>query len=54
MFTAFLFLGMGVGFLLDELVVGLFVGMGLGFLAMAIVRGIGMSKARAGGDEGKR
>ncbi|MBU0731336.1 hypothetical protein KKC88_00470 [Patescibacteria group bacterium] len=30
-------LGMGVGFLIDNLVGGMFVGLGLGFLAFAIV-----------------
>jgi len=33
-----IFIGMGIGFATDELVVGLFIGLGVGFLAMAIVR----------------
>jgi hypothetical protein len=33
-----LFIGMGVGFLTDELVAGLFIGMGGGFLVMIILR----------------
>ena len=33
-----LFIGMGVGFLIDELVAGLFIGLGVGFLIMLIVR----------------
>lgn len=31
------FTGMGIGFALDNLVVGLFIGIGVGFVAMAIV-----------------
>lgn len=33
-----IFLGMGVGFLFDQLVAGIFLGMGAGFLAMAIFK----------------
>ena len=33
-----LFIGMGIGFLIDELVAGLFIGLGVGFLIMLIVR----------------
>ena len=33
-----LFIGMGFGFLIDELVAGLFIGLGGGFLIMLIVR----------------
>ena len=33
-----LFIGMGVGFLIDELVAGLFIGLGVGFVIMLIVR----------------
>lgn len=36
LFVAFMFIGMGIGFFLDNIPPGLFVGMGLGFLAMAI------------------
>ena len=36
-FVGCMFIGMGVGFLLNHLVVGLFVGMGVGFLGMGIV-----------------
>jgi len=33
-----LFIGMGIGFAVDELVAGLFIGLGVGFLIMLIVR----------------
>ena len=33
-----LFIGMGVGFLIDQLVGGIFLGLGLGFLGMALVK----------------
>ena len=33
-----LFIGMGIGFLVDELVAGMFIGLGSGFLAMLILR----------------
>jgi uncharacterized membrane protein len=33
-----LFLGMGVGFLFDQLTAGMFIGMGAGFVAMTIVK----------------
>lgn len=33
-----LFIGMGIGFLIGELVAGLFIGLGAGFLLMAISR----------------
>ncbi len=36
-----LFIGMGLGFFLDQLVGGIFVGLGAGFLAMALARGMG-------------
>ena len=36
-FVGCMFIGMGVGFLLNHLVVRLFVGMGVGFLGMGIV-----------------
>ena len=32
-----LLLGMGVGFLIDELVAGLFIGLGSGFIVMALM-----------------
>jgi hypothetical protein len=35
-----LFIGMGVGFLIDELVAGLFIGLGAGFLIMLIIRAV--------------
>ena len=35
-----LFIGMGVGFLIDELVAGLFIGLGAGFLLMLIIRAV--------------
>ncbi len=31
-----IFLGMGFGFLLDELVAGMFIGLGIGFLGMLL------------------
>ena len=33
-----LFIGMGIGFAVDELVAGLFIGLGAGFLIMIILR----------------
>ena len=33
-----LFVGMGIGFITDQLVGGLFLGLGLGFLGMALTR----------------
>ena len=33
-----LFIGMGVGFLIDNIIAGLFLGLGAGFLVMLIVR----------------
>ena len=33
-----LFIGMGVGFIIDQLVGGLFLGLGLGFLCMALTK----------------
>ena len=33
-----LFIGMGIGFLIDELVAGIFLGLGGGFLIMLLVR----------------
>lgn len=33
-----IFLGMGAGFLTNQLVAGLFIGMGCGFIAMAVYR----------------
>jgi hypothetical protein len=35
-----LFIGMGIGFLIDELVAGLFIGLGVGFLIMLIIRAV--------------
>jgi len=37
-FVGIMMIGMAIGFLLENMVVGLFGGMGVGFLAMAIVR----------------
>ena len=34
-------LGMGVGFVIDQLVGGLFIGLGLGLLVMALVKNFG-------------
>jgi len=36
-----LFIGMGIGFLFDELVVGLFIGLGAGFLLLALIKLLG-------------
>ncbi|MEA3514183.1 MAG: hypothetical protein U9R34_01795 [Nanoarchaeota archaeon] len=33
-----LFIGMGIGFLIDQLVGGIFLGLGLGFLGMALTK----------------
>lgn len=33
-----LFIGMGVGFFVNQIVGGIFVGLGLGFLAMAVAK----------------
>ena len=33
-----LFIGMGIGFLIDNITAGIFLGLGCGFLAMIIVR----------------
>lgn len=33
-----LFIGMGVGWIFDEMLPGLFIGLGVGMLAMAIIR----------------
>ncbi len=41
LFVAFMFLGMGVGYLLGDTAAGLFIGMGIGFMAMAYVRAKG-------------
>ena len=35
-----LFIGLGIGFLVDNIVAGLFIGLGGGFLVMLIVRAI--------------
>ena len=36
-FVGFMFLGMGIGYFMDNFVVGMFIGMGLGFLARALL-----------------
>jgi hypothetical protein len=36
-----IFIGMGIGFLTNELVAGLFIGLGAGFVGMAIARNWG-------------
>ena len=33
-----LFIGMGIGFSMDELVAGMFIGLGVGFLLMVLVQ----------------
>lgn len=38
LFVGCMFIGMGIGFLLDRMTGGLFIGMGVGFLASAIYR----------------
>ncbi len=39
-FVGCMFIGMGLGFLFDKLVIGLFIGMGTGFIGMAIAYGV--------------
>ena len=39
-----LILGMGIGFLVDQLVAGLFIGLGAGFILMALVKLLSKSK----------
>ena len=41
MVPAGLFIGMGIGFVVDELVGGLFIGLGVGFLLMVLVEVFG-------------
>lgn len=36
-FTGCMFIGMGLGFYFNEIVIGLFIGMGTGFIAMGII-----------------
>ena len=36
-FVGFMFIGMGLGYLLNNFLVGMFIGMGLGFLARALL-----------------
>ena len=36
-FVGFMFLGMGLGYFLDNFLVGMFIGMGLGFIAKAFI-----------------
>lgn len=43
-FVGFMFIGLGVGFLIHELVPGIMLGMGAGFLAMGVVYAIYRSK----------
>lgn len=43
-FVGFMFIGLGVGFLMHELVPGIMLGMGAGFLAMGVVYAIYRSK----------
>lgn len=33
-----LFIGMGIGFIIDKLVGGMFIGLGVGFFAMAVAK----------------
>lgn len=37
-FVGFVMIGMAIGFLLDQLVVGLFFGLGIGFIGMFIAK----------------
>ncbi len=36
-FVGFMFLGMGLGYFMDNFLVGMFIGMGLGFLGKALL-----------------
>ena len=36
-FVGFMFIGMGIGYLINNFLVGMFIGMGLGFLARALL-----------------
>ena len=36
-FVGFMFIGMGLGYFLDNFLVGMFIGMGLGFIAKAFI-----------------
>ena len=36
-FVGFMFLGMGIGYFMDNFLVGMFIGMGLGFIARAFL-----------------
>ena len=36
LFAGFMFIGMGLGFYFQQIVVGLFIGMGAGFVAMGL------------------
>ena len=36
-FVGFMFIGMGIGYFMDNFLVGMFIGMGLGFLARALL-----------------
>ena len=36
-FVGFMFLGMGIGYFMNNFLVGMFIGMGLGFLARALL-----------------
>ena len=36
-FVGFMFIGMGIGYFMNNFLVGMFIGMGLGFLARALL-----------------
>ena len=36
-FVGFMFIGMGIGYFINNFLVGMFIGMGLGFLARALL-----------------
>ena len=36
-FVGFMFIGMGIGYFMDNFLVGMFIGMGLGFIARAFL-----------------
>jgi hypothetical protein len=43
-FVGFMFIGLGIGFILNAIVAGILIGMGAGFIAMGIVYALYRSK----------